>query len=78
MVKKTPLAAYSNPRTSGVIAINLDEDDDLIGVAETAGNHHILLGTRRGVPGGVAGTPSIQSGAPVNFRASRTPAAGPG
>jgi DNA gyrase subunit A len=49
VVKKTPLAAYSNPRTSGVIAINLDEDDDLIGVAETDGNHHILLGTRRGM-----------------------------
>jgi DNA gyrase subunit A len=49
IVKKTELAAYSNPRTSGVIAINLDEDDALIGVSETSGNHHIILGTRHGM-----------------------------
>lgn len=49
IVKKTRLSAYSNPRANGVIAINLDDDDDLIGVAETHGSHNVLLGTRNGM-----------------------------
>jgi DNA gyrase subunit A len=49
VIKKTALSAYSNPRSNGVIAINLDEDDDVIGVAETSGSHHIILGTRQGM-----------------------------
>ncbi len=48
IVKKTPLAAYSRPRTSGIIAIGLDPDDDLIGAAETSGQDEIVLGTRNG------------------------------
>ena len=49
VVKKTKLSAYSNPRATGVIAINLDPNDDLIGVALTAGNNHVMLGTRDGM-----------------------------
>ncbi|MHC4394048.1 MAG: DNA gyrase subunit A [Planctomycetota bacterium] len=49
LVKKTKLSAYGNPRTTGVIAINLDADDDLIGVALTTGKDHIVLGTRSGM-----------------------------
>jgi DNA gyrase subunit A len=49
IVKKTKLSAYSNPRASGVIAINLDPDDDLIGVALTTGEDDIILGTRDGM-----------------------------
>jgi len=49
VIKKSTLSAYSRPRANGVIAINLDEDDDLIGVAETSGSHHIILGTRDGM-----------------------------
>lgn len=49
IVKKTRLVAYSNPRANGVIAINLDPDDDLIGVCETDGSHHLILGTRNGM-----------------------------
>ncbi len=49
LVKKTKLSAYSNPRTTGVIAINLDPNDDLIGVALTVGSDHIVLGTRDGM-----------------------------
>jgi DNA gyrase subunit A len=49
VVKKTRLAAYSNPRSSGVIAINLDPNDDLIGVAQTTGKDHVVLGTRDGM-----------------------------
>jgi DNA gyrase subunit A len=49
IVKKTRLSAYSNPRQTGVIAINLDPNDDLIGVALTTGKNHIILGTRDGM-----------------------------
>jgi len=49
IVKKTKLSAYSNPRTNGVIAINLDPNDDLIDVALTTGTDHIILGTRDGM-----------------------------
>ena len=49
IVKKTKLSAYSNPRANGVIAINLDPNDDLIDVALTTGTNHIILGTRDGM-----------------------------
>ncbi len=49
IVKKTRLSAYGNPRQTGVIAINLDPTDDLIGVALTTGDDHIVLGTRDGM-----------------------------
>lgn len=48
-VKKTALSAYANIRSSGIIAINLDENDELIGVGVTSGNDHIILGTRSGL-----------------------------
>jgi len=49
IVKKTRLSAYSNPRSTGVIAIKLDPNDDLIGVSLTTGSDHIILGTRDGM-----------------------------
>jgi DNA gyrase subunit A len=49
LIKKTKLAAYSNPRSTGVIAINLDPNDTLIGVALTTGKDHVILGTRDGM-----------------------------
>jgi DNA gyrase subunit A len=49
IIKKTKLSAYGNPRTTGVIAINLDPNDDLIDVALTTGSNHIILGTRDGM-----------------------------
>ena len=49
VVKKTKLSAYSNPRKTGVIAINLDPNDALIGVAMTEGDDQIVLGTRDGM-----------------------------
>jgi DNA gyrase subunit A len=48
-IKKTVLSAYGNPRSSGVIAIKLDEGDDLIGAAITSGEDEIILGTRDGM-----------------------------
>jgi DNA gyrase subunit A len=42
-VKKTALSAYSRPRSSGLIAINLTDDNELIGVALTDGTNEIML-----------------------------------
>ncbi|AZN38878.1 DNA gyrase subunit A [Paenibacillus albus] len=49
IVKKTPLDDYSNIRKVGLIAINLREDDDLIGVKLTDGNQEIIMGTSQGM-----------------------------
>jgi DNA gyrase subunit A len=42
-VKKTPLSEFSRPRSNGIIAVNLDEGDHLIGVAITDGAHDVML-----------------------------------
>jgi DNA gyrase subunit A len=47
-VKKTDLAEFSNPRPSGIIAINLDSDDELIGAKLTDGKQMIFLASRDG------------------------------
>ncbi|MBA7634070.1 DNA gyrase subunit A [subsurface metagenome] len=49
IIKKTRLNAYSHPRATGVIAINLDPVDSVIGVVMTGGQNHIVLGTREGM-----------------------------
>jgi DNA gyrase subunit A len=49
LVKKTKLSAYSNPRATGVTAIKLDPNDDVIGVALTSGKDQIVLGSRDGM-----------------------------
>jgi DNA gyrase subunit A len=42
-VKKTPLKDFSNPRKAGIIAVDLDEGDFLIGAALTDGQHDVML-----------------------------------
>ena len=42
-VKKTPLAAFSRPRTSGIIAVDLADNDQLVGVAITDGEREVIL-----------------------------------
>ena len=42
-VKKTPLAAFARQRTSGIIAVELRDDDRLIGAGITTGNQDIML-----------------------------------
>ncbi|WP_206885510.1 DNA gyrase subunit A [Alicyclobacillus mali (ex Roth et al. 2021)] len=49
IVKKTPLAEYSNVRKNGLIAINLRDDDDLVGVKLTDGKKEIMMVTRNGL-----------------------------
>ncbi len=48
VVKKTSLMAYSNPRSVGTKAINLDEGDEIIDVRLTDGSKHILLSSLKG------------------------------
>ena len=48
MVKKTELDQFGNIRATGIIAINLEEGDELIGVRVTDGNQQIVLSTREG------------------------------
>jgi DNA gyrase subunit A len=43
VVKKTALSDFSNPRKAGIIAIALDDGDNLIGVALTDGKHDVML-----------------------------------
>ncbi len=49
MIKKTPLADFINLRRSGLIAINLKDDDELIGVQLTDGDSEVMLATTRGM-----------------------------
>ncbi len=49
VVKKTALDAYSNPRRAGIIAIGLDDDDELIAARRTNGNQEIVLVTASGL-----------------------------
>ncbi|OQW66493.1 MAG: DNA gyrase subunit A [Nitrospira sp. ST-bin4] len=49
LIKKTELAAYSNPRQGGIIALGLESGDKLIGVQLTDGHREILLGTKQGI-----------------------------
>jgi len=49
IVKKTPLGAFSRPRSNGIIAMGLDADDELIGAAQTSGTDEIVLGMRNGL-----------------------------
>jgi DNA gyrase subunit A len=42
-VKKTPLEEFSNPRKAGIIAVDLDDGDHLIGAALTDGEHDVML-----------------------------------
>jgi DNA gyrase subunit A len=48
VIKKTPLMAYSNPRRGGIIAVNLEEGDEVIGASRTNGSQEVILATKRG------------------------------
>ncbi len=48
-VKKTVLSAFRHPRSTGINAINIDEDDELIEVQLTDGGNDIVLATRGGM-----------------------------
>ena len=48
LVKKTDLMQYASPRPSGIIAIALEEGDEVIGVRMTDGSREVILSTRLG------------------------------
>jgi DNA gyrase subunit A len=48
IIKKTDLSAYANPRSNGIRAINLDDDDELISVVITDGQRDLFLMSREG------------------------------
>ncbi len=49
LIKKTELQAYSRPKKGGIIAVGLEDDDELIGVGLAKAGQSILLGTRDGM-----------------------------
>ncbi len=49
LIKKTALAMYSRPRAGGIIAVGLEEGDQLVGVNLVRAGQHIVLGTRSGM-----------------------------
>jgi len=49
MVKKTVLDEYSNPRGKGIIAVTLEEGDELITVRKTDGKSDLIIGTSEGL-----------------------------
>jgi DNA gyrase subunit A len=48
LVKKTALSAYANVRSGGIIAINIEKDDELLSVHVTDGTRQIFIGTHLG------------------------------
>ena len=48
-VKKTSLSAYANPRSSGINAINVEKEDELIDVQLTDGTNDVVLATSAGM-----------------------------
>ncbi len=49
IIKRTRLSDFKNTRKSGIIAINIDEDDELCGVRMTCGDDNLLVATRNGL-----------------------------
>lgn len=47
-IKKTPLSEYANPRKTGIIAINIEQGDELIGATLTDGEHQVILAKKSG------------------------------
>lgn len=48
IIKKTELSDFKNPRGKGIIAINIDEGDELIAVRTTTGQNDLIIGTHFG------------------------------
>jgi DNA gyrase subunit A len=47
-IKKSPLSAFANPRRGGIIAINLDPEDELIAACRTNGSQEVIIASRGG------------------------------
>ncbi len=49
IIKRTELDAYKNVRKNGIIAINLDDDDELVWVKLTEGGENLIIATKKGM-----------------------------
>lgn len=49
IIKRTRLSEFKNTRKSGIIALSIDEDDELMFVRMTTGNDNLLLATKKGI-----------------------------
>ncbi len=49
IIKKTSLGEFSNPRSTGIIAMGLDEKDTVVDVKLTDGSHDVIMGTHEGI-----------------------------
>jgi DNA gyrase subunit A len=49
VIKKSELTEFDNPMTRGIIAIGIDEGDELIQVMISEGNNNVICGTRQGM-----------------------------
>lgn len=47
-IKKTPLSQFDTQRKTGLIAINLKDDDQLIGIKQTTGSNNVIIVTKHG------------------------------
>lgn len=47
-IKKTPISEFDTNRTTGLIAIKLKDDDQLIGIKETTGSNNVIIVTKHG------------------------------
>ena len=48
-IKRTPLSAYKNVRKNGLIAVGLDEGDEIAGIRMTSGNSELFIATKNGM-----------------------------
>ena len=48
-IKKTELASFSNPRAGGIIAMGIEEDDEVMAVRQSDGESQVFIGTRMGM-----------------------------
>jgi DNA gyrase subunit A len=49
VIKKSELTEFDNPRSAGIIALGLDDGDELLGAAITGGENYIFLGSHEGM-----------------------------
>ena len=61
LAKKTPLSAYENIRSNGLIALSLRDGDELVRVLETSGDDDVLVVSRAGQAIRFAETPDVRS-----------------
>ncbi len=73
-IKKTELSAFANPRAGGIIAMGIEDDDELLAVQVSDGKSEVFIGTRDGMAIRFEEADARRDG-PHRVRCSRHPAA---